>query len=257
MKPKHKSLALLLLCSLAVGNAFAKSDFDNSDVPPNVKGYSFKGGCGSVVKFEAVDNVQPRYSDRRPDQNKVHTGGLLGAALSMIPGVGFVAAVVADATTSIVGSAVSSAAANDKDETAVKEKKWDKVYWLTVKPDFGPEFTIPYEKLNQRTPEIGSRVQMGSDAFVPDRKLNIFFAGNKDFGDVLSEEYVEFCYGGTHTSFPDNVKVRQLAYNGTEFEWKRVDPKIQSAVDVFYTKNKAKSESSKAEASEAASYDHR
>ena len=97
---------------------------------------------------------------------------------------------------------------------------------------------------------------MGSDVFLPDRKLNIYFAGNKALGDGLSEEYVSFCHGGTRATFPENMKVRQLAYNGSEFEWKKVDPKIQSAVDAYYAKNKARVAKEKEDAAEAAKYNN-
>lgn len=250
-----KHLSLVLVFALSIPQAFAVPNFDNSEFPGQTA-VSFIGGCGTVVKFEPVDNVRPRYSDRRPGQNDINTGGLLGAFLSAIPGVGVVAAIAADVTTNVVGSAISNSAAKDSDDAAAKEQKWKNVYWLTVKPDYGPEFTIPYEKLNQRDPDIGSRVQMGSDAFLPDRKLNIFFAGNKNLGEGLSEGYVEFCYGGTHPSFPANLKVRQLVYSGSEFEWKRVDPKIQLAVDGYYAKNKAKAVQEKADAAEAAKYNN-
>lgn len=257
MHLKTKHLIALLITALVTSHSFAKPDFDNSDIPADGKSYSFIGGCGTVVKFEPVDNVQPRYSDRRPDQSRVYTGGLLAGVLSAIPGVGLVAAVVVDVATSTVGSAISGAAAKDKDESALKEQKWDNVYWLTIKPDYGAEFTIPYEKINQRAPDAGSRVQLGSDAFDPDRKLNIYFAGNKDLGDRLGEEYLSFCYGGTHPSYPANMKVRQLVYSGSAFEWSKVDPKIQAAVDGYYAQNRAKAIQDKADAAEAAKFESR
>ncbi len=251
MKKLIKIPAALLLSALCTHPVYAQPDFDNADIPPGFKAYTFLGGCGTVVKFAPIENVQPRYSDRQPDQRNVYTGGLLAGVLSAIPGVGFLAAAAVDAATGIVGSAISNAVGKEKDETAIKEQQWENVYLLTVKPDYGPEFTIPYEKLNQKTPDIGSRVRMSSDAFLTDRKFHVYFAGNKDLGDSLSEEYVSFCHGGTRASFPENMKVRQLSYNGNEFEWKKVDPGIQASVDGYYAKNKAQAAKEKEDAAEA------
>lgn len=97
MKELIKIPAPLLFSALCAHAVYAQPDFDNSGIPPSFKAYTFFGGCGTVVKFEPIDNVQPRYSGHHPDQRNVYTGGLLAGVLSTIPGVVLLAAAAVDA----------------------------------------------------------------------------------------------------------------------------------------------------------------
>lgn len=258
MKKLIQTSGALFLGLLSANSAFAKSDFDNSEIPTGAV-VGFAGGCGTVIKFEPVTNIKPRYTDRRPGQGQIGgagSGGDIAQALSIIPGVGLVAAAVGGAVSAIVANAAIDSANKQIDENSVKEQRWEKVYLVTIKPDFGDEYTIPYEKLNQRDPDIGSRVIVKSAAFYPNSpdKFVMFFAGDKDFGEPGTEKYLKSCYASYSPGLVNPYPFRQLSYNGTEFEWKKLDPKIQPSADAYFTKKAAEEAQKKADAAEAAKY---
>lgn len=255
-----KHLSLVLAIALAAPQTFAAPDFDNSDIPAGAN-VSFWGGCGTVVKFEPVTNIKPRYTDRYPEQGQlrnVGSGGEIAQVLGAIPGVGFIAAIVAGAATAIVANAAIDDANKQIDAAAVKEQKWEKVYLLTVKPDFGEEYTVPYEKLNQRTPEAGSRVLLTADALNTNgwMYMRFSFMGDKDTGEIGSEQYLETCYRSFGKGGKNPYKFRQLSYNGTEFEWRKLDPKIQPSADAYFAKKAAEEARKKADAEDAAKYNN-
>lgn len=250
--------AIAFLGILVAHSACAGSDFDNLEIPPGTPA-RFVGGCGKVVKFDQVTNVRPRYTDRRPDQgqiNGVGSGSDIAQVLSVIPGVGAIAAVVGGAASAIVANAAINTANKEIDETAEREKKWDKVYLVTVKPDFGAEYTVAYEKINQSTPDVGDVVRMSSDARDPSGgdKFKLIFLGTKDLGEIGSEKYLTSCYASYANGKTAYYSYRQLSYNGTEFEWKKLDPKIQPSADAYFAKKAAEEAQKKADAAEAAKY---
>lgn len=252
MNAKLKTFGALLLASLVATPSFATADFDNADIPIGANA-RFVGGCGTITKFEPVTNLRPQYTDRQPGQGHIggSAGGEFSQILSMIPGVGAVAAIVGGAAAAIVTNATINSINKETDEKAAQEQTWEKVYLIGIQPDFGAEYTIVYEKLNQRDPSVGTRVRVSSDAFSPSApsKFNLNLSGG-DSGEVGSDKYFDTCYASYLNGKSADLTYRQLVRTGNGFEWKKLDPKLQPAATTYLTKQSAERAAKEAERAE-------
>lgn len=230
MPHKIKKFTVIIISSIVATNGFALSDFDNSDIPFGTD-VSFRGGCGVVTMFEHVEYTKPRYKDSlpRPDSGEKRgeiQGGEFAQILSAIPGIGFLAAVVAGTASSIVANALINRQTEPSPSSG-----WDNTYKVTIKPDVGSEFTILYENKSRSAPLLGERVIVSSTGLRPDEMVQLTFPGPAGAAiKIGNEDYLEACYGNSSKKGKNAYEFRQLTYNGQEFEWKKLPPEIQSFV---------------------------
>ena len=245
--PVNRSLAkhmLALSLAMAALNATAAPDFDNLDIPKG-KPFNLYGGCATITKYEPVTDQAPKFSNRRPDQGSIGSGTDIAILANTIPGVGSLVAAAVGLVTAGVANTAIAAHNEQKDIDAAKNKAWENVYLVTVKPDMGAEYSFTYENLNKRDMKAGAQIVILSDAHNPNGftgyRFNVL---NKSVPEVGSDDYFKVCHGD------GKYGMRVLSDSTAGFEWKKLPVEYRAAADAYAAKaaeDRAKKEAERAE----------
>ena len=243
---KEKSICLVLVSVILAGCAvgppplkYRNSAFDGS-------GSFHYGGCATLVEIKKEDGVKPRFiSHKHGNMGSGSDVGMLG----LVAGAGVIASAAVGAVVAGVANANMNSANGDKNAGNM-------TYLVTMKPDFGTEFTIDYSfGADPAVPSLftpGTRVRYGGYPKNPNQTFNLElskmpvyesindpkYAVNKIELDNVpfgvdsrrnEEKYLIECYG-----YP-NVGIKQLVYDWLTryFEWQDPPEVITQVMDTW------------------------
>ena len=202
-------------------------------------------GCGDIISLSKV-NKEPMEDIYRLNKSEFATGGMFAQILSGIPGVGIVAAVVADAAIGAVTSDVKQTNAEDKIRQEQQTKQYLDVYDVTVKPDFGNPITITIrevevERFNLKKdvravifyPNTDPLANQGNQATSRTRpSFSRYKAPEKPAdGSAPGEEYNKICYGGQDAT---PYYIASGPWDPSSFAWKPMtDSEIREATNDY------------------------
>jgi hypothetical protein len=196
-------------------------------------------GCGTVVEAHAVnekpDYVYPMY------QPKSNSLGTVGQVVSQLPGIGL----LAGAVIAIAGSAAIDGVADavkDNDLEKAEKKNWEGVQSITIKPDFGEQFTVNYLVFYKDTYSPGDRIQVAVSEFISkvDGSIKLVLATRKNTWTKVPEfsvdeykQYKKVCFNGY-----DNGGV-PIVYRDGKLQKGEITPEIQAFMDAGKEKTEA------------------
>jgi len=199
-------------------------------------------GCGTVVEARAV-NEAPEYvhSQYKPKSSSLST---VGQVVSQLPGIGL----LAGAVIAIAGSAAIDGVADavkDNDLEKAEKKNWEGVQSITIKPDFGEQFTVKYLVFNKITYSPGDRVSMSLSDFVSkvdgSKKLVLYNAKGSwvpltkipEFSVNEYKQYMTMCIKGYGTD------TMPIVYRDGMLQKGEITPEIQAFMDAGKEKTEA------------------
>lgn len=107
---------------------------------------SAASGCATVIDITSV-NKPPMADIYRLEKKGVSTGSQVAQLLGAFTPLGALASAVADQTVEIAGSAIRRGAVESERKQESVTQKWDGVFDVTYKPDFGEPITITIRDL--------------------------------------------------------------------------------------------------------------
>ena len=127
-------------------------------------------GCATITDVQSVNN-RPMADIYRLDKRGVHTGGQVAQLLWSFTPLGEVVSAIADRTVEVAGSAIRRGVVEAERTQEFATQKWEGVFDVTYKPDFGEPITITIRQseIKRFSLEKGARVVM----FDPDFDNNI------------------------------------------------------------------------------------
>ncbi len=243
---KEKSICLALVSVMLAGCAAPPPRKERRNIVFDTSGTFHYGGCATLVEIKKEDGVKPRFISHK--HGNMGSGGDLGM-LGLVAGAGVIASAAVGAVVAGVANANMNSANGDKNAGNM-------TYFVTMKPDFGPEFTIDYSfGADPAVPSLftpGTRVRYGGYAKNPNQSFNLEltkmpayesindpkFAVNKMEIAAMSvggdsrrneEKYLVECY-----NYP-NASVKQLVYDWLTryFEWQDPPDVITQVMDAW------------------------
>jgi len=188
-------------------------------------------GCGTVVESRAVnekpDYVNPMY---KPKSNSLST---VGQVVSQIPGLGLLAGAAIAIGGSVAIDGVADAV-KDNDLEKAEKKNWESVQSITIKPDFGEQFTINYLVFYKDTYSPGDRIQIWMSDFNSNvdgtKKLGLVTRKNTwlkvpEFSADEYKQYMKICLKDVgDTAMP-------VVYRDGKLQKGEITPEIQAFID--------------------------
>ena len=189
---------------------------------------TYTSGCGTLTSLEDV-NEAPQFVNPLESKTSNADAGNIGQLLSNVPGLGL----AANAAISVGSAMAIDAAANSASKTgnvgSPNQPVWKGVKRLTIKPDFGDQFTITLLGLSSVIKQ-GNVVVMGVDrSGAPDRfyvyRLNPFVETPDLAKNGVNEAYLKQCYQSNQWG------AKQVVYEAGKFVEKPLPAPVQAYID--------------------------